>query len=627
MSFRSGGDAPDASQPKVRVSTLSRLTVTGRGCVSLLGRHGLAIVTFASVFVTLTWPLALHFDSAILGSVVGDGWKTVEQFWWYKHAIIDQRVSPLYDPNIFYPQGWYTATSSHSLGLMLPTVPLTMATNPIAAYNLTMWWSFVFAALGMYTLIYRLTCDRLAGTLGGISYAFCMSRLLRAAGHLNVSVGSAWIPWIFVCLENARCSESRRWRFAWAALAGSCYAGSMFGYWYFVYLVAIPLAAYWLIELWQVRRDRAQLRSTVGMALLTFAVGGALVAPLAILTLQARAIAGVVPFGFEDTIAFAASLERFVLPNRYHPIWGAWMVTFFRDRGEQDFVFLGLAATFLAGGALLRRVHARCAAYGLVAMVGLIMALGPALQWGGAPITLHLPGLSPNATIPLPGLLLYQYAPMFNVIRVWARFSLIVSLAVGVLAALALAHLRTRIRWGRAVGVILIALVWLESFGHPFGIVPTAAVEREVDRWLAAQPGQFAIVELPLKDRLNGSLMYSRMLHDKQLALGYTAALPRHFAAAVPAFAGFPNQETVEILRGWNVRYLLYTVHDQTLYGAHVAPVIEELHGLEFVAEFGENPGEQVYVYAIAGAATESGAQTRKGRSSLSTNNMGLVLY
>lgn len=549
--------------------------------------------------MALTWPLALHPRSSVLGSVVGDGWKTVEQFWWYRHAIIDLGISPLYDPNVFYPQGWYTATSSHSLALMLPTIPLTIAFGPIGAYNLTMLWSFVLAALGTYTLIYRLTRDRLAAILGGVSYAFCMSRLLRAAGHLNVSVGSAWIPWIFVCLENARRSNSRRKRMIWAALAGASYAGSMFGYWYFVYLVAIPLAAYFLFEVWRSRRNRAQVELTVSMALITFGVAAVLVAPLMIVTFQARATAGVQPFAYEATAQFAASPERFVLPNRYHPIWGEWMQIHFPDRGEQDFVFLGLTATSLAGVAVVKRAHVRVSAYAVVALAGLVLAMGPELQWNGAPVAVQLPGLDHAVIIPLPGLLFYRFAPMFNTIRVWARFSLIASSAIGVLAGLAVAYLRPRIRWGRLVSLGLIGAVCLESIGHPFSVIPTTDLEREVDRWLAARPGPFAIMELPLNDRLNGSLMYSRMLHDKQLALGYTAAMPQWFLDAVPTFAGFPNQKTIKILRQWNVRYLLYTAHDQDAFRDRVAPAIAGLHDLTYVAEFGGYPDERVYVYEI----------------------------
>ncbi len=577
------------------------LTATALRLLKKLIPHLPAVIVFSAGFAIVTWPLVLNLGTSTFGSVVGDGWKTVEQFWWYKHAIIDLGVSPLYDPNVFYPQGWYTATSSHSLTLMLPTIPLTVLFGPITAYNLTMWWSFVFAALGVYVLIYYLTNDRLASILGGISYAFCMSRLLRAAGHLNVSVGSAWIPWIFVCLEISRRRESRRWRFFWSILAGGAYACSMLSYWYFVYLVAVPLAAYFAYELWRNRRARSQLVSIVGKALITFGVAGILVAPLILVTFQARAIAGVQPFAYDATTQYAASPEHFVLPNRYNPIWGNWVRASFPDLGEQDFVFLGLTTIALAGLAVVKRVHPRVGVFACVALVSTILALGPALQWNDKPIELLLPGFARALTIPLPGALLYRYAPMFNAIRVWARFSLVTSAALGVLAGLAVAHLQPRLRWGRVWVLGLIAIVALESIGSPFHVVSAKDLNREVDRWLATQPGQFAVMELPLNDRLNGSLMYSRMLHDNvSLATGYTAAVPAFFLKATPEFNAFPNQKTVNTLKRWKVRYLLYTTRDPAVFRADIAPAIARLQGLTRVGEFGGYPGERVYVYEVS---------------------------
>jgi hypothetical protein len=247
----------------------------------------------------------------------------------------------------------------------------------------------------------------------------------------------------------------------------------------------------------------------------------------------------------------------------------------------------------------LKQTHIRSKIYGVVALVGLVMAMGPVLKWSNMPLTVHLPWQSQAIALPLPGRLFYKYAPMFNVIRVWARFSLVTSFAIGVLASLALASLRRRMRYGQWVSLGLIALVWLESFGQPCSVVPTAVMEREVDRWLAAQSGQFAIMELPLAQRLNGSLMYSRMLHDKQLALGYTAAIPAHFRKAVAPLQGFPNRETVKVLRNWQVRYLLYTTSDPSTFRIRVAPAIAQLKNLVYVTELGGYPGERVYVYAI----------------------------
>jgi hypothetical protein len=147
----------------------------------------------------------------------------------------------------------------------------------------------------------------------------------------------------------------------------------------------------------------------------------------------------------------------------------------------------------------------------------------------------------------------------------------------------------------------LIAIVVLESIGSPFRVVSATDMDREVDRWLASQPGQIAIMELPLMDRANGSLMYSRMLHDKvSLATGHTAASPAFFQKAVPDFIAFPNQKTVNTLKHWKVRYLLYTSRDPAVFRAQIAPALASLKGLKWVGEFGGYPGEQVYVYQVS---------------------------
>jgi hypothetical protein len=564
-----------------------------------IGAHGAAVIILLVLYLLFTWPLLRQPGSAILGTVVGDGWKVVEQFWWYKYALVDQGISPLHDSHIFFPHGWYTATSSHSLALMLPTIPFTMLLGPIGAYNLFMLFSFLLAGLGAYSLVYRLTQDRLAALFAAIAYAFSMSRMLRAAGHYNVSVGSAWVPWIFVCLEKARAGQTRRSQIIWFAAAGATYAASMLAYWYFVYLVAIPLAAYFLYDMWSARRCRERFQTTLLGFFTVFTTAGLLATPLALLTFQTRNQAGVLPFSFESTAYFAASLDRFIIPNRYHPLWGSWINAYFPDSGEQTFVYLGLAAVALAIVAMLRNVHRRTAAYTVFTLAALTMAMGPQLYWNAAPVTWSLPGTGRTFTIPLPGLLFFHYAPMFNVIRVWARFSLVASLGVAILSGLSLAHIRRQRAWGGVLSVLLVAFVALESFGQPFLVVPATVMNREVDQWLAAQPGLFGVMELPLNDRLNGSLMYSRTIHQKQLAGGYTAAIPGFFLEAVPHLATFPNQESIIILQRWGVRYLLYTIRDPVTFETDIMPELGRLSGASYVTRLTGYPGEHVYVFLI----------------------------
>ncbi len=560
--------------------------------------HAWAVLLFIAVYIMLSWPLVTHMGGGILGSYEADGWEEIEQFWWFKHAIVDEGISPVRDPKIFYPEGWNLVTGSHSPSLMIPTIPFTMVMGPVAAFNVTMMLGYLFAAMGTYLLIYRLTKDQLAGLVAGVAYAFCMSRLLRIGGHFNTQTGSAWIPWVFLCLEIAR-ERNGRSRLIWTALSGLCYAGSVLSYFYYVYIVAIPMAVYFLIEVWAVRQHREKAKQIVAAALLAFGVAAVFVAPFAFWALAARNEVGVSAYSLENTSAAVVSLERLVLPNRHHPVYGAWMRERFPDVGENSFVSLGITAVLLSVIGLIKRSHPRNRTYLILAIVTIIMGMGPGLYWNNEPVTFSFPGSDELVGIPLPGLLFFKYAPLFNVIRVWARFALVSVFAVAVLAGLTAAYLRPRVRGGFWLSIVLLLLVIFESFGHPFAYVPAANMVREVDQWVAAQPSEVAIMELPLNDRLNGSVNYSRMLHDHAIATGYATAMPASFLAEVRRFGKFPNQKTIKTLQKWHVDYLLYTVRDVAIFEETLLPEIELLDDLAFVAQFNGYPGEQVYVYEV----------------------------
>ncbi|MCP4362182.1 MAG: hypothetical protein GY796_29600 [Chloroflexi bacterium] len=560
--------------------------------------HLAAIITFTFVYILLTWPLAIHFNEGMLGSFVGDGWEEVEQFWWFKHTLIDQHTSPFFDPLMFYPEGWNVITGSHSPTLMIPTIPLTIIFGPVGAFNIAMFLSFLFAALGSYLLIVHLTQKRFAGLIAGIVFAFTMSRLLRIGGHFNTAMGSAWIPWVFLCLERGRTSQNHRWR--WFAAASACYAGSVLSYFYFVYIIAVPIALYFIIEIWQSRTNLSSVKQRIFEGLLTFGVAAVLVAPFALMAFAARNQMDVPGYSLEYTASRGISPDRLFIPNRYHPLWGNWFKQFFPDQGEKTFVFLGLTAIVLAGIAVLKKIHSRSTFYFLLVLVTLLIGMGPYLQWNAQFVTLpiSISGLE-NPRIPLPGILLFLYAPMFNVIRVWARFGLVTSFAVATLAGFAASHFQKRPRWGLPVVLILLFLVILESFGHPFGYVSANEMVREVDVWLEQQPESTAVLELPLSVRQNGSLLYSRMLHGQPIASGYATALSQQYHQNAFVYSKFPNQETVNILQNIGVSYLLYTVKNETQFKNEVEPAINELLNLDYIQILRGHPGQTVYIYRV----------------------------
>jgi hypothetical protein len=80
---------------------------------------------------------------------------------------------------------------------------------------------------------------------------------------------------------------------------------------------------------------------------------------------------------------------------------------------------------------------------------------------------------------------------------------------------------------------------------------------RPVDRWLAQQPGDFAIVQMPLKVALSGPQMLYTRYHGKSIVGGYGTYLPILFEEEYPELARFPSDSSLNRLEAWPVRFVL----------------------------------------------------------------------
>jgi len=170
-------------------------------------------------------------------------------------------------------------------------------------------------------------------------------------------------------------------------------------------------------------------------------------------------------------------------------------------------------------------------------------------------------------TVPMPALLLRWLFPALQGMRAWNRFAAFVSFGVSVLAGLGCAAWleregappgtsprRASLRLNRA-GAIVLALAIFELWP---GSIPLQKVEpRTVDRWLAEQPGQFTIMELPLASALSAPQMLYTRYHGKRTAFAYGTFFPVWYRQTFPEFADCPQPACIHRLREWEVRYLL----------------------------------------------------------------------
>jgi len=77
--------------------------------------------------------------------------------------------------------------------------------------------------------------------------------------------------------------------------------------------------------------------------------------------------------------------------------------------------------------------------------------------------------------------------------------------------------------------------------------------------WIAQQPGDFAILELPIgKDPLTETrYIYFSIFHWKNLVNGYSGHYPREYFALENAMKGFPSEEALKMIEYYNPKYVI----------------------------------------------------------------------
>ncbi len=159
--------------------------------------------------------------------------------------------------------------------------------------------------------------------------------------------------------------------------------------------------------------------------------------------------------GFADV--FSADLLGFLVPTMYHPLFGSLVRAFDFDHTVGQHVYLGYAAVALAFIGLVlwwkAKDYSRWVKFWLVsALVFWLLTLGPTLRVNGM-----------DSGLPLPFALIAKL-PFFKGNRYPSRYSVLLVLSLGMLAAFGLAGIIDRLQRrspgsGRRVAVLGVSLV------------------------------------------------------------------------------------------------------------------------------------------------------------------------
>jgi hypothetical protein len=590
-----------------------------------------------------TWPYVRDFATAIPGWPM-DNFNFLYKIWWVSHALFGSPPpgsSLTFNPAVFYPAGYNLAQGELSPANTLLTIPITATLGPIISYNFLVFLSFVLSGWGMYLLVKYLlgsvtsTSPRsgegataapdavnlrpyavtLIALMCGLAFAFCPYRMEQMGGHLQM-LGTEWLPFTFLFLEKML----RTQRLSAGALAGLCFALCCWEAWYYAAIIGLFVAIYVPLRWWQLRERPARLPAPAAVfsliatnpplkpqtstlkPLLTFlSVTAIMVLPFALPYLQ---------LGASDNLTYTAAQanENSALPTDYfipsflNPLWGETFAPLHAGHNplEQD-LYLGVVpfGLMLVAIGLRRRLRGAFpfALYLLIAGLAFILSFGSGINewkllnnWGYS-------GIDPRIDVWMPGWLVYRFVPLFDSLRAYARFGLLVIFAVIVLAALGLVLLLTRPRFARYsyLTIAALTLILLADFAaSPYAFGMTRVANEPENVWLAAQPGNAPVALFPTDYAMHdGQATWFSIYHGKPIAYGYESFLPSLLRqpAVQTALDNFPDDASVwPLLQGWGVKYVMVST---LWWGSNWPSVRQQLAAsghLQYLAHFDEQP-------------------------------------
>lgn len=535
--------------------------------------------------VGATWPLAARLGDSLPGWPA-DNFAFLYKLWWFRTALLEQQRSPLFDPGSYAPFGFNLGQGEPTLANTLPGVVLGALTNDVVAYNLLALSSFVVSGIGAYLLVKELSSSRLAALVSGLAFAFCPYRLSQFAGHLQL-LGTGWIALAFYFLERLL----RTGRVRDGLLLGLTFGLAALSAWYYAYMVGLALGAYLLLRLAFGGRGYDLRKVLVGLfaGAVLFLV---LASPVAIPSLQLWAEGGLT-HSAKAADEHSAAPADYVVRNPLHPVWGeAGMRAHAEQNVIESALYVGIVLAFVTVGGWVslrrrtalseRRVWSTWLGLGTLAF---ILSLGLTLHDANGQVRLGADGV-----VPLPGQLLYDWLPLYSSMRAFARFGVIVALALAVLLGLVWsAGLRqgpSMLRRNPHFATFVLAfLLMIDFWTAPYAWGTTRVEATETARFLSQQPPG-TVMQMPLHASQSGPALYRRVTSGKPVAYGYETFEPPAWRARRDELQEFPEGTSLDVLREWGVRYVVVSGKP---YGADWPGVLDHLKtlpGVRYMAAF-----------------------------------------
>jgi hypothetical protein len=456
-----------------------------------------AVVLVAYLCVTALWfhRLMVHYNDAVLYKPNDESYG-IRQYWGseYFHSTPFTQTR---DPLNGAPEGLEMAPAIQIANALIPTTiwGLHYLFGFVGASNIFLLSGLVLTGFAFYALLDRLGMHPFAAFYAGYAVAFNPWMLERAgAGHSGFM--QAWIfPVVIAVMLYARQHNSVRA----AVIVGLTLALSFYTNSYYGLMAGLIFGIFWVLDIVK-QKNWADRFWAFTMADIAFVVAVvAFVPALVAWRTSSRAVSAGISNGVDQVQSLGATTQAYFLPSFRHPLLSHITRHFYPQAAfvwSENTLYLGwsLIVIGLVGAYLVFRRDAVTFArpltrYFSIAMVILVPAafffsLQRQTTWFGV-------------KIPMPSYVISEFTTFW---RVFARFGLLVTLALAALAAITLTALIRRHRFGWPIAIAALALLAFEYYD---GVLPIYRLqEMPYSEWIGRQPmGIVANYPMPTDNR------------------------------------------------------------------------------------------------------------------------------
>jgi MFS family permease len=507
----------------------------GRALAAWLRRDGLVIAFYLLATVVMTYPLIFRLDNRWLAYRDIDTYAKLWDHWWLARTL--STGQPLnFTRDLFHPTGLdltfhsISWTTTVLIGLLAPLL------GNIAAYNFSILFAVFTSAYAAYLLIRTLVQHRGAAWLGGLVFSFVPYHMAHTGGHPDLTQLAA-IPLAILFFTRALTRSSVRSALIAAVMLGLvCFTGLyLFEFTIFTLLPAFIYTA--------VPQKRWRTPRFWGI-LIVFGLASALLcSPLVVPLIKSpAALSSVIEEKYSaDTLQ--TDLLAYTTPSHFNPIFAPF-VSKIAARFEMNSkwpAYLGLVPLILIIlAATWKKSRLVTWSWLLLGLFFMIMSLGPVLRFNGQ--------VYENIRLP------YGWLVWLPFIRIVARpdyFVLALLLPWAIVAAIGCdrclgalkQHRRAQMALLMAVSAVLLFEYWNGPYpGFELSIHP-------IYQQLAQEPGNFAIIDLPMGRNESKDYEFYQTIHQHPIAEGLSGRTPPHayqYIDGNPLLARWRNRQPLD---------------------------------------------------------------------------------